>query len=135
MALESSSPRSPGITVMIYVNCISLVVCGFFGFLGNIFNFLNLTYPVLAIYVIIFGIMAASAQFRFSFATSYFGFLIDWLGASLFYIFVGTIGVCFISNSLILFLAGVYSCVVGVGCIVDHFACKTHTVEDTIRPI
>lgn len=127
--------RSPGVKVLVWANCAVLIVGGFFGFIGNIFNFLNLTYPVLAAYILLFGIIATAVEVGLNFATKSFGILTDWLGSAMYFIFVGTIGISFVSNSIIVLVCGIFSCIVGIACFVDHFACKTHSIGDTIRPV
>lgn len=126
--------RSPAVKVMVWIDCAVLIFAGFAGFIGNIFNFLNFVYPVLGIYIILFGLICSAVELGIGFVTSRFAFLTDWIGASFFFIFVGTIAISFFSNSLIVFLCGVYSCAVGFASIIDHFVCKSDTVPATIRP-
>lgn len=126
--------RSPAVKVMVWMDCVVLIFAGFFGLIGNIFNFFNIAYPIFAFYLLLFGLICTGVELGIGFVTSRFGVLTDWIGASFFFIFVGTIGVSFFSNSLIVFICGVYTCVVGFASIIDHFVCKSSTVPATIRP-
>lgn len=126
--------RTPAVKVMVWVNCGLLMVAGLFGFISNIFNFLNLTYPVLALYVCVFGVIASGVELGIGFAVKNVGILTDWFGSALYFIFVGTIGISFVDHSILIFLAGVYSLIVGIGCVIDH-CFFTKDGEDLIRPI
>lgn len=126
--------RSAGVKVMVWVNCVVLIFTGIFGFIGNIFNFLNIAYPILAFYIFLFGLISTSVELGIGPAAKRFALLTDWLGSAFFFFFVGTIGVSFFSNSLLVFIGGVYSCFVGCASFVDHFACKPATQADVIRP-
>eukprot|EP00796_Vickermania_ingenoplastis_P005619 gene5619-4038_t len=77
--------RSAGVKVMVWANCAVLIFSGFFGFIGNIFNFLNLTYPILAAYVLLFGLVATAVEVNLGFVTKSFGILTDWLGSAIYF--------------------------------------------------
>lgn len=121
-AVAQPLKRTPVVQVMVWVNCGLLIFSGIYNTVANIINFLDPTVFVLAVYIAFFGVIGCASQFRFAFALRFFGFMQDWLLQSIFFIFVGTLGISFGPTSLIAFIVGIVSCCVGVACIIDHFA-------------
>lgn len=121
-AVTAPQERSRIVRILALVDCALLVVFGFFAFIGNILNFTDLTIPVLAIYMCLFGLVLASCEMNIAASKTYFGALHEWLGEAVFMIFVGTLGVAIWTSSIVAMIAGFFSICVGVAVILDQFA-------------
>lgn len=115
--------RTRVVKISVYAACAALIVGGAISVVLNILSFFDPTLPVLSAYMCIFGIIILGAELNLSKIRTYFGFLHDWIGEAVFFIFVGSLGVACGTNGLVAFIIGIISCVVGVMCIVDHFMC------------
>ncbi|KPI86613.1 putative COP1-associated protein [Leptomonas seymouri] len=114
--------RSRVVRILVLVNCAVLVIFGFIAFIGNVLNFLDLTIPVLAIYMCLFGLVLTACEMNLAASKTYFGALHDWLGEAVFMIFVGTLGVAIWTSSIFALTGGFYSIFVGIATILDQFA-------------
>ncbi|KPA85881.1 putative COP1-associated protein [Leptomonas pyrrhocoris] len=126
--------RSRVVRILVLVDCAVLVIFGFIAFIGNLLNFFDLTVPVLAIYMCIFGLVLTSCEMNLAASKTYFGALHEWLGEAVFMIFVGTLGVAIWTASLFGLIGGFYSIVVGAAVIVDQFAFGRRFLNNAPQP-
>jgi hypothetical protein len=122
VAASVPQERSRTVRILVLVDCAVVVVFGFFAFIGNIINFFDLTVPVLALYMCLFGLVLTSREMNMAASKIYFGALHEWLGEAVFMIFVGTLGVAIWTSSIFAMIAGFFSIFAGIMVILDQFA-------------
>lgn len=131
VAAAAPQERTRIVRILALVDCAVLVVFGFFAFIGNLLNFTDLTIPVLAIYMCIFGLVLTAAEMNLAVSKVYFGALQEWLGEAVFMIFVGTLGVAIWTSSIMAMIAGFFSICVGIAVILDQFAFGRRFLNNT----
>lgn len=104
--------------IVIYINCVLLVVCGAVGLVFACMNYKYLVHCFLGLYMVLFGIIALLADLRLGFAQRAFGFACSPMGLGMVFIFSGTLGISFgVGKSfglLFPFVGGIISVIVGV---------------------
>lgn len=119
--------------ILLYINCVALVVCGGVGFFFACINYKYLAHCFLGLYMIMFGIISLLADLRIGFAQRAFGFACSPKGMGMVLIFAGTLGLCFgIGKSLgliIPFAGGIFSILVGFGSMFESSSVHTE-VQD-----
>lgn len=104
--------------ILIYFNCVSLVVCGAVGLVFACLHYKYLVHCFLGVYMVLFGVISLLADLRLGFAQRVFGFACTPVGLGMVFIFSGTLGISFgVGKSLGLlfpFVGGIVSIAVGV---------------------
>lgn len=113
--------RSRIVRILVLVDCVALVLFGFITFITNLLTFSDLTIPVLALYMCLFGLILSASEMNFEVSKRYFGALHEWLGEAVFMIFVGTLGIAIWTDGILAIIAGFYSVATGIAVILDQF--------------
>ncbi|KPA85879.1 putative COP1-associated protein [Leptomonas pyrrhocoris] len=126
---------------LVWLNCASLVVCGFLTFVFACIRPKRVSHFFLSIYMMTFGALCVMAELRLPIAERMFGILCTKAGLAYCFIFVGTLGISFwvgtYAGVLIPFISGIFSVVIGGLCITDKLmnpqgAGSTRATETTV---
>ncbi|EPY15821.1 hypothetical protein STCU_11743 [Strigomonas culicis] len=130
-------PHSTWARGLIWLNGVSLLVCGAIAFVLNCMTFSGISHVFVCLYWVLFGVITILVELRLPFAERFFGFSCTKCGQAVFFIFAGTLGVSLgiglTAAKLIPFIAGIASVAIGAACYTDAVITdKVSTSRNTV---